>query len=49
MDEKTMDKIVEHQVSLSIERMNINRRDLSDIEYLKMKYQMALILMCEKA
>jgi len=49
MDEKTMDKIVEHQVSLSMARMNINRRDLSDIEYLKMKYQMALILMCEKA
>ena len=49
MDEKTMDKIVEHQVSLSMARMNINRRDLSDIEYLKMKYQIALILMCEKS
>lgn len=47
MNEKQFDKIIQHQANLILKDKNITKNDLRDIEYLKLKYEVALQLLCE--
>lgn len=44
-----MDKIIEHQAKLALQDTGIRRNELSDLEYLKIKYQIALQILAEMA
>lgn len=47
MDEAQFNKIIEHQVALILKEMGVCVGDLSSFEYLKHKYKVALMLLCE--
>ena len=41
------EKIIQHQVNMDLKDKGLMRNDLKDIEYLKLKYEVAIKLLCE--
>lgn len=47
MSKEQFEKIIQHQVNMDLKDKGLLRKDLRDIEYLKLKYEVAIKLLCE--
>lgn len=47
MSKEQFEKIINHQVVLDLKDKGLTIKDLKDIEYIKLKYEVALQLLCE--
>ena len=47
MTKEQFEKIIKHQVNMSLKEKGLSQKDLNQMEYLKLKYEVALKLLCE--
>ena len=47
MTKEQFEKIIQHQVDMVLRDKGLIRKDLKEIEYLKLKYEVAIKLLCE--
>lgn len=47
MTKEQFEKIIKHQVNLGLKEKGLSEKDLNQMEYLKLKYEVALRLLCE--
>lgn len=47
MTKEQFEKIIKHQVNLGLKEKGLSEKDLSQMEYLKLKYEVAIKLLCE--
>ena len=47
MTKEQFEKIIKHQVNMSLKEKGLSEKDLNQMEYLKLKYEVALKLLCE--
>ena len=47
MTKEQFEKIIKHQVNLELKEKGLSKNNLNDLEYLKLKYEVAIKLLCE--
>ena len=47
MTKEQFEKIIKHQVNIHLKDKGLSEKDLSHFEYLKLKYEVAIKLLCE--
>lgn len=47
MTKEQFEKIIKHQVNMGLKDKGLSEKDLKEIEYLKLKYEVAINLLCE--
>lgn len=47
MTKEQIEKIIKHQVSSGLKEKGLSEKDLNQMEYLKLKYEVAIKLLCE--
>ena len=47
MTKEQFEKIIKHQVNMGLKEKGLSEKDLSHFEYLKLKYKVAIKLLCE--
>lgn len=47
MTKEQFEKIIKHQVNMSLKEKGLSEKDLNQMEYLKLKYEVAIKLVCE--
>ena len=47
MTKEQFEKIIKHQVNMRLKEKGLSQKDLTHFEYLKLKYEVAIKLLCE--
>ena len=47
MTKEQFEKIIQHQVNMGLKEKGLSEKDLTHFEYLKLKYEVAIKLLCE--
>ena len=47
MTKEQFEKIIKHQVNMVLKDKGLSEKDLTQFEYLKLKYEVAIKLLCE--